>query len=320
IFKNLGQAKKVFNQILAEWDKRRPDIMIWLDSGGFNLPLAKAAKERGIPVVCMFSPSAWAYNQSRAVKLAQRVEVLLAVLPFEADFYKKFGAKAEYVGHPLIDRVKTNVEPAEYRRQLNLGPGQRLAALLPGSRRQEITNLLPMMLEAAGTVSQNHDIKWFLPLAQSLNRDFLEPLLAKSPIKIEIIDQTDVYNLLAAADAAVISSGTATLEAAILNTPMVIIYRVSKLSYFIYKRMQNPDHKGRPDMVGLPNWILGKITVPEFIQENLTASNIANTLEQLLDPTRNQELRQTLTRVKTMIGPPGVMPRAAKRIVELLWK
>ncbi|HEX3046688.1 MAG TPA: lipid-A-disaccharide synthase, partial [Bacillota bacterium] len=320
IFKNLGQAKKVFNQILAEWDKRRPDIMIWLDSGGFNLPLAKAAKERGIPVVCMFSPSAWAYNQSRAVKLAQRVEVLLAVLPFEADFYKKFGAKAEYVGHPLIDRVKTNVEPAEYRRQLNLGPGQRLAALLPGSRRQEITNLLPMMLEAAGTVSQNHDIKWVLPLAQSLNRDFLEPLLAKSPIKIEIIDQTDVYNLLASADAAVISSGTATLEAAILNTPMVIIYRVSKLSYFIYKRMQNPDHKGRPDMVGLPNWILGKITVPEFIQENLTASNIANTLEQLLDPTRNQELRQTLTRVKTMIGPPGVMPRAAKRIVELLGK
>ncbi|MCL6589515.1 MAG: lipid-A-disaccharide synthase [Firmicutes bacterium] len=318
IFKNLGQAKQVFNRILAEWEKRRPDIMIWLDSGGFNLPLAKAAKERGIPVVCMFSPSAWAYNQGRAVKLAQRVELLLAVLPFEAGFYQKFGAKAEYVGHPLIDKVKNSLEPAGYRRQLNVGANQRLVALLPGSRRQEITNLLPVMLKAAEIVDQGHEIKWVLPLAQSLSRDFLEAILAKTSVKIEVIGQTDVYNLLAAADAAVISSGTATLEAAILNTPMIIIYRVSKLSYLIYKMMQNPSQRNKPDMVGLPNWILGKIIVPEFTQNNLTSPNIATALEELLEPARNQELRQCLSQVKTMIGPPGVMPRAAIRIVELL--
>lgn len=316
--KNFREMKRLLNRIVDEWDERRPDLVIWLDSGGFNLPLAKEAKKRGIPVVCMFSPSAWAYAQSRAVKLAERVKLLLAVLPFEAEFYRKFGTNVTYIGHPLLDRVRYQIEPADYRKRLELKPDEKLVALMPGSRRQEIERLLPPMLSAAQDVDRELKVRWVLPVAATIDQNWLDSFLAGFRVPLEIIT-SGVYDLLAAADGAVMASGTATLEAAILNTPTVIIYRISQLSLFIYRLLESPEHKGKPVIVGLPNLIMNKKITPEFTQDDLTPENIAGALKQILtDKQFNTKIRHELARVKEMIGPPGVMNRAAELIEKVL--
>jgi lipid-A-disaccharide synthase len=315
--KNLGMLNRLIKEIAKKWDQRKPDLLLWLDSGGFNLKLALEAKKRGIPVVCMFSPSAWAYWEGRAVKLAERVSLLLAVLPFEADYYRKFGVKATYVGHPLVDRIGIP-DAAAFRMSLNVNPGQKLVALMPGSRRQEISNLLPTMLEAAQDVSKDLNIKWVLPLAGSINREQVELLIKSYQVNLVIITK-GVYDLLAAADGAVIASGTATLEAGILGAPMIIVYRIAKLSLFIYRRLQTKEQKAKPAIIGLPNLILGREVFPELKQEQLTAANIAMNLRRILtDSQYNDELRKQLQSVKDKIGTKGVMARAAKEIVTLI--
>lgn len=316
--KNIREMKRLLHRIVRQWDRRRPDLVLWLDSGGFNLPLAKEAKKRGIPVVCMFSPSAWAYAQGRAVKLAARVKLLLAVLPFEAGFYRKFGTEVTYIGHPLLDRVKCQIAPADYRARLELQPDEKLVALMPGSRRQEIERLLPPMLAAAQSLDRELKVRWVLPVAATIDQRWLDSFLANFQVPVEIITG-GVYDLLAAADGAVIASGTATLEAAILNTPMIIIYRISPLSLLIYRLLESPEHKGKPAIVGLPNLIMNEKITPEFTQDDLTPENIAETLQQILtDKQLNAKIRHALAKVKDLIGPPGVMDRAAELIGKAL--
>ncbi|NLW46793.1 MAG: lipid-A-disaccharide synthase [Firmicutes bacterium] len=317
--KNIRRLKKLIGTAVAEWKKRRPDIIIWLDSWGFNLLLAKEAQKMGIPVVCMFSPSAWAYGQGRAKKMAERVRMLLAVFPFEADFYRKFGIEVHSVGYPLIDRVKNEFEPEEYRKQLGLRSNQKLVALLPGSRRQEILRLLGPMLEAATIIDQAQEVKWVLPKAASVNREELEKIARQYPVDLVIRDG-DVYNLLAAADGGVIASGTATLEAALLNTPSVVIYQVSKLSFFIYRRLASAQFK-KEMTVASPNLILGRKVYPELLQEKVTGVNIAGHLKSVLnDESYNRQIRRDLKIVRELIGPPGVMERAASLILKEIAK
>ena len=317
--KNIRRLKKLIKVAVDEWKRRRPDIVIWLDSWGFNILLAKEAKKMGIPVVCMFSPSAWAYGQSRAVKMAGRVSLLLAVFPFEADFYRQFGIKVVPVGYPLIDRVKNDIGPEEYRSRLGLKPGQKLVALLPGSRRQEILKLLGPMLTAATLISKGQDVKWVLPKAASIDKETLEVVVNSYAVDLEIRDG-DVYNLLAAADGAVIASGTATLEAALLNTPAVVVYQVSKISFYIYRKLASPRFK-KEMMVASPNLILGRKVYPELLQENLTSENIAAYLNLVLnDEQYSRQMRADLNKVRELIGPPGVMGRAAGLILDEIAK
>lgn len=318
VLKNLRKMKGLIRDVLKAWEKRRPDLMLWLDSAGLNLILAKQAKERGIPVVCMFSPSAWAYGQDRAVKLAQRVKLLLAVWPFEADFYRQFGTNVIRVGNPLIDRVKNDLTPAEYRRSLNIEPNRKLLALLPGSRRQEVARLLPTMLEAASVLTKEYPLHLVIPVAASIDRVWLESILAQYPV-VCTVTSGGVYNLMAAADAAVIASGTATLEAGLMQTPMVIVYRISKLSLFIYRQLQTREQKQKPVMIGLPNLVMGRKIVPELTMDEMNAANIIKHLKEYLDnPQRQAQVKQDLAEVRERCGPPGVMPRAAALIVELL--
>jgi lipid-A-disaccharide synthase len=320
VLRNLGKAKRILTAITKAWAKRRPALVIWLDSGGFNLMVAKAAKERGIPVVCIFSPSAWAYGWKRAVKLAERVELLLAVLPFEAEFYRGFGVNTVYIGHPLLDRVKPERNQEEVRHALDLVESEKLVVLMPGSRRQEIERLLGPMLTAAAAIDRDQFVKWVLPVAASLDRKWLETLIAKYPVQVKPVSGI-TYDVLAAADAAIIASGTATLEAAILGTPMVVAYKVSKLSVFVYKMLENKDHRGKPWRIALPNLILDRDVVPEFIQKETTPKNIYRALREILtEPERDETIRRELDEVKCLIGPPGVMERAARQCVDLINK
>jgi lipid-A-disaccharide synthase len=316
--KNLRRMKRLIKEITREWEKRRPDLFLWLDSGGFNLVLAKEAQKRGIPVICMFSPSAWAYGQDRAVKLAERVDLLLAIFPFEAEFYARMGAKVFYVGHPMLDRVKNDLEPEEYRKSLGIEPGRRLIALLPGSRRQEIANLLPVMLEAVVAMAQDYPLHAVLPVAASLDRAWVETIIQRYQAPCTLTNG-GVYNLLAAADAGVVTSGTATLEAALLQTPIVIVYKVSKLSFLVYKILESPEHKGKPIWFGQPNLIMGRQILPELSFQTLNAANIRQHLESYLgNPGLVAQVKQDLAEVKARCGEPGVMVRAAAAVAQLL--
>jgi len=252
--------------------------------------------------------------------LAERVRLLLAVLPFEADFYRKFGTQVTYIGHPLLDRVHTSIPAADYRAQMKLEPDQKIVALLPGSRRQEIERLMPAMLTAAQSIDRELSgrVHWVLPVAATIDQKWLDSFLANYQVAVEVV-AGGVYDLLAAADGAVIASGTATLEAAILNTPMVIIYRISKLSLFIYRLLESPEHKGKPVIVGLPNLIMNEKITPEYTQDDLTPENIAGALKQILtDQLFNSKVRRELAKVKEKIGPSRVMDRAAELIAGLV--
>jgi lipid-A-disaccharide synthase len=216
----------------------------------------------------------------------------------------------------LLDRVKIVEKPVLIRQRLGLTPDQKLVVLMPGSRRQEIKRLLKPMLAAAALIAQKQTVKWVLPAAASLKREWLESFVAGQPVKVELVNEA--YDMLAAADAAVIASGTATLEAAILTTPMVIIYRVAPLSLFIYKMLMNRERRRQPWVVGLPNLIMGRKVVPELLQSQVTPKNIAIKLQNILAPSQNRLIREELGRITDIIGPPGVMQRAAQAIRGLL--
>lgn len=314
--KNVKRLKRLVKEITVAWDRQRPDLMLWLDSGGFNLVLALEAQKRGIPVICMFSPSAWAYGAVRAQKLSQRVALLLSVLPFEKEFYERYGTTVAYIGHPLFDRVKNKVSSQDFRAAHNIAEGTKLVALMPGSRKQEVSSLLPLMLETIVRLKDN-SLRLILPVAASIDRSFLQGLLDGYPsLQVELISGEESYDLMAAADVGLLASGTATLEAALLNLPIVVAYRVSKLSFFIYNLMKTPGYVLR---VALPNLIAGKNIVPEVLQSDLNVVNLETAVRPLLyDETVNQKIREELRSVREKIGPGGVMERAAAEIKRFL--
>jgi len=278
VLKNLRRFKKLLDTFEQSWTENRPDLVLWVGFGGFNLALAERAHKHGIPVLCIFSPSAWAYGQGRAVRMGRCVTKLAAVLPFEPEFYAQFGVDTVHVGHPLLDRVRPSKSRDEFRQELGVAEDERLVALLPGSRRQEIQRLLPAMLEASREIDKEFPQTVFaLPVAPSIPQELVQEILDSvdhAPVKL--LDGR-AYDLMNAADLGVISSGTATLEAALLELPMVLVYKVSALSYRIYMMLGNKEYK-KNLRIALPNLISGEMTIPELIQENCTGQRIAETV------------------------------------------
>ncbi|NLG85513.1 MAG: lipid-A-disaccharide synthase [Firmicutes bacterium] len=315
---HLGRYRRLLREVVAFLAAHPPDAVVWIDFGGFNLTLAGHCRRLGIPVVCLFSPSAWAYARGRARLMAQRVTELAAVFPFEAVFYRSYGLRVTFVGHPLLDRVRAATDPAAFRREMGVGEEEILLALLPGSRRQEIARLLPVMLEAAGLLLRDRPgLRLILPRAASIPEEVLTPYLARADLPLRILAGR-TYDVLAAADVAAIASGTATLEAALLGTPMVSIYRVSPLSAFLYRLLRNREQRGRPPSTALPNLVLGRRLVPELLQEELNGRSLAAELALLLDrPARREEMRAGLREVRQALGSPGAMGRVAEIVLRV---
>lgn len=313
-------AKKVwvFRRRLSEFTyflrENRPDVVVWVDFGGFNRLLAEQAAALSIPVVCLFPPAAWAYGKGRADRLARCVTHVASVLPFEAEYYRRYyNLKVTYVGHPLVDRVRPQLAPEEWRQRHGLAPTEKMILLMPGSRKQEVRNLLPVMLAAAAELAASReDLRFFLPVAPTIDQALVQSLLEQHPgLAVETEPSAENYNLMAAADLGILASGTATLEAALLGLPMIVTYRVSSVSALLYRFLQNKENN-QPVMVSLPNLIKGRKIVPELLQDGLTVDDLVMQVRLFLElPERSRQMRKELQGIGEILGPPGVMERVA---------
>ena len=304
----------VFRRVLAllseAMDERRPDGVVCIDFPGFNLRLAALAHRKGIPVLYYFSPSAWAWGRGRADRLARLGATILAVFPFEAEVYRQAGARVVFVGHPLLDRVHPSAGREEIRAELGVGPGQELIGLLPGSRRQELNQLLVPMLAAARIIAERRPgVKFVLPMAYTLRRDEVDRLVRAGGVPVTVLEGRTL-DVLHAADAAIISMGTATLEAALMGLPHVACYRVSGLTYWLIRRLVKIPY------FAMPNIVLGRQAVPEVIQDQVTGENLARELLALLKPERHAAVREQLRQVRVQLGEGGAVARAAAAVLE----
>lgn len=280
----------------------QPDALVLIDYPGFNLRIAKWAKSRGIKVIYYISPQIWAWHTSRVHAIRRDVDKMLVILPFEQEFYQKHGMEVEFVGHPLLD-VADFALPAGTPSVKK----DRVIALLPGSRRQEVKRILPRMLEVTADFP---DARFVVARAQSLPKEFYQPFLAD--YKNVDIEGGQTYALLRSADAALVKSGTSTLETALIGVPQVVCYAGSPLSYAIARRVVQVPY------ISLVNLILDRPLVRELIQGELNRSNLRAALKDILDPVKADELRAGYAELRHRLGDGGASARAAKAIFRFL--
>jgi len=284
-----------------------PDLLVLIDYPGFNLNLAKRAHALGIPVLYYIPPQLWAWREGRVKKIAQRVDRVAVILPFEREFYQKHGLEVDYVGHPLLDLPPPGRSKEEIRHGLGIGPERDpVLALLPGSRAEEIKRLMPAMADAAKIISRSYPrLCCVLPLASTLSEDLFDSYLKDATIDIRIA-RFDTKELLSIADLAFIASGTATLEAAITETPMVIAYKVSPFSYVLGRCLV------KVSFIGLVNLVAGKAVAPELIQGDATGSRLAEQgLTILEDEQARGNMKRELQSVAGRLGRGGASQGAA---------
>ncbi|WP_434133674.1 lipid-A-disaccharide synthase [Sporomusa sphaeroides] len=312
VIKNLGKLFALRDNLAALMDQERPDVLVIIDYPDFNLRLAKIAKAKGIPVVSYISPSAWAWRRGRAKDVAGLVDKLAAIFPFEAEVYREAGANVTFVGHPLVDIVKPSLAKEEAYRVFNVHPGQPVVLLMPGSREQEVSSLLPVMLEACRQVAgQLPDCRIFLPVASTISREMLQNMIDGYTMDVTLTSE-HTYDLMGIADVAIASSGTATLETSLMGVPTVIIYKMAALTYLLGKLLVKIPN------IGLPNIVAGRRIVPELLQGEANPGAIAaETLVLLTDQTVREKVMADLAEVKEKLGQTGAVHRVAEVILEV---
>lgn len=306
---------RAFGELKQATTARKPDAAILVDWPDFNLRLARWLHLRGVRVIYYISPQLWAWRSYRARNIQRDVDLLLSILPFEKTWYAARGiTKVEYVGHPLTGEVLPQYDRDEFCRRHDLDPARPIVALLPGSRHKELTRILPPMLEAISSVRTQHaDAQFVVVIAPNRSFDEARSIAtdyATDPAVRFIHHET--REALAAADAAAIASGTATLEAALLGTPMVIVYKESTLNWHALGSLITTEH------YGLVNLIAGRRLATELMQDEFTGESLANEISLLLDPKRNVEMRANLKQLARQVGEPGASDRAARAILNFV--
>jgi lipid-A-disaccharide synthase len=306
---SIPRHHRVMEMLKAQMDQHRPDVVALVDYPGFNMFVAKEAHKRGIPVFFYIAPQVWAWGKGRAKKMARIIDRLAVIFPFEEAIFNAHGrAFARYVGHPLVDELKVTRSSSESRALHGFSDQQPLLVLMPGSRRSEVRLLLPAMLAAAQILRADG---WQVALlkAPTIDQAYLEQIHGALPFPVSVVEG-DAYNVIAAADAGVIASGTATLEAALLGCPHVILYRFSFLTYVLAKLVV-----GRR-ILGLPNVILGRSFFPELLQRDVTAGNIVRAVREM---TGNREgCLQAVQDLRQAMGESGASQRAAEELARLI--
>jgi lipid-A-disaccharide synthase len=288
----------------------RPDLLIIIDFPDFNLRVATVAKKLGIPVMYYIGPQIWAWRTGRVKKIKKVIDHMVVIFPFEAALYKKRHVPVTFVGHPLLDGMMST-RPGQTKGDLR--GNSMLIGLLPGSRNEEIRRLLPTMVQVADMLCDHiPGVRFAIPVASSVDRALVEAIAEGGRTRFVILSDR-LRDILDEATLVITASGTVTLEAAIAGTPMIIVYKVSNLSYWLAKLLV------RVEYIGLANLVAGKMVVPELIQHQASAEKIAHQALQLLgDEKRLAEMRRELSRIAQSLGAPGASERAAQVAMNLL--
>lgn len=306
VVQNLGTIRRFLHECQADLLAQRPDALILIDYAGFNLRMARFAKKYGIRVFYYISPKVWAWNERRALTIKAVVDQLFVIFPFEVDFYKKYDYDVEYVGNPLLDALAAfNPDPA-FRQKM--GGQKPIVALLPGSRRQEVTKILPMMLAAS---QRFPGYQFVVGVVTNLPGALYDELLQDYPEVGRVADSA--YDLLSVSTAALVASGTATLETALLNVPQVVCYRTGRISYEIARRVI------AVRFISLVNLIEDRAIVTELIQNDMTTERITSELRAILPGGNRREVQLSdYADLQQRMGKPGASERAGTRMVDLI--
>jgi lipid-A-disaccharide synthase len=311
----LPKFLKAFRQLKQAAFERSPDAVVLVDWPEFNLRLATALHRRGLKVIYYISPQLWAWRPRRINRIKRDIDLLLSILPFEAEWFRARGVdQVEFVGHPLAGEVKARFGREEFCRQHGLNPAQPIISFLPGSRRKELQRILPPMLAAIQRLkTARPDVQCVVVVAPSRTIEETKQLVAQQNggASIKLV-QRQTREALAASDAAAIASGTATLEAALLETPMVVVYKESAMNWHTLGRLITVTH------YGLVNLVAGKEIATELMQNDLTAERLSDELLNLIDPAVNKNARTQLREVAHKLGEGGASERAAELILQSL--
>lgn len=309
----LGFILSVFFRLKKSLREEKPDLVILIDYPDFNLPLARAAKKRGVKVFYYISPQVWAWRKGRVQSIRKHVDRMAVIFPFEKSFYEEAGVQVSFVGHPLLDSAKRTCSREEARLKFGLDADGTTVAILPGSREGEVTRLLPVMLKAAERLQRTFPrIQFVLPLADTLDADLVEGIAAAHTVKIHIIKDS-IYDVLGMSDAAMVTSGTATVETALMETPMVVVYKVSGFTYLVGRLLVDVKN------IAMANIIAGKTIATELIQGDATPERIAKEVAEILgNDIKRETMIRELKQVRERLGSPGGAERAAKLAYQLL--
>jgi lipid-A-disaccharide synthase len=311
--KRLFTILSVFRVVSTNLQRWRPDLVVLIDYPEFNLFVAGKAKKLGISVMYYIGPQIWAWRSGRIRTIRRRVDRMVVILPFEERIYREGGVEVSFVGHPLLDVIRVTDEKSLTRSRYSKDRASRLVGLLPGSRMNEISKLLPVMLDTAVALAKEiPDIHFLMPLAPTIRSHQIDPHLRERELSLTVVEN-NTHEVIQVCEMMIAASGTVTLEAAILGTPLVVVYKVNPLTYWLGKRLINVQH------VALANIIAGETVAPELIQHEANPVQIAREAIAILgDSDRQAWIRQRFAEVRDSVGKPGASARTAAIAMELL--
>jgi len=312
VLRHLRMFRRIFDELMARIARERPDAVLLVDYPDFNLRVARACKRLGLRVIYYISPQVWAWRKGRVRQIARYVDEMIVIFPFEETFYRQRGVAVTYVGHPLVEELAS----------IPIRTGEALRsplriALMPGSRRMEVASLLGPMLDAVSEIAASRPLEVVLIQAPTIDRAQVDGLLGAARARhgglppIEVVAERRSERL-AASDLALSSSGTATLEAAVLNVPVIVMYRLSPATHWLARHLVKLPH------FSLVNIVAGREVVPELLQDQVTGKAIAAAAERILEPAAHRRTKEELTRVRALLGEPGASRRAAQKIATLV--
>ena len=313
VLKHYGEIRRALKLIQQLVSTERPDLLVCVDYKEFNLKLARFAKQCGVKVLFYVSPQVWAWRPGRVKTYGKAIDMMAVIFPFETTYYDAENVPVRYVGHPSVDKVHPQRNRLEDMAIFNLDESNPVIGLLPGSRANEINRLLPIMLAAAEILQARiPGIQFMLPQADSISDELLESYMHRSPVKITVI-KNQPYDVIQCCDVVMTTSGTATIEIALLNVPMVITYKLAAFTYWLGRWLVNTP------FIGLPNIILGKGFIKELIQYEATSENLAEEIERILtDKFYADQMRDNLNQVKQQLGQGGGSKNMAELALEIM--
>lgn len=290
-------------------NREKPDALILIDAQGFNMPLAAYAKSRGIKTIYYISPQEWLWGTKKGVdKVIRTIDLIISIFKKEHEIYKAAGGNSVYFGHPLLDIVRSNMNRQDFCRKFSIDPSKKVIALCPGSRFHEIKNLLPILIDAAMKIK---GAEFILPISSSKFKEKIKEQVSRASLNIKIIEGSN-YDVLANSDLVIAKSGTIILECVCLNTPVIMFYKLSPLTYFIGRHFLGI----KLSFYSMPNILTNKMVVPEFVMERATADNIYNEAVSIL--ANPEKARSGYAEVRSLLGEPGASRKAAQKIIEFV--